>query len=66
MHFLGSILAVTVADKYAPNKKNRFVGICIERNNEGLWSNFTLRNVIDKTGKGDTTITLLLSSIITI
>nr|CDS32722.1 39S ribosomal protein L19 [Hymenolepis microstoma] len=44
-----SILSVTVADKYAPNKKNRFVGICIERSNEGLWSNFTLRNVIDKT-----------------
>ncbi|VUZ54672.1 unnamed protein product [Hymenolepis diminuta] len=47
--YVGSILAVTVADKYAPSKKNRFVGICIERNNEGLWSNFTLRNVIDKT-----------------
>ncbi|VDM33605.1 unnamed protein product [Hydatigera taeniaeformis] len=44
-----SILAATVADKHAPNKKNRFVGICIERNNEGLWSNFTLRNVIDRT-----------------
>ncbi|KAM7541878.1 hypothetical protein Aperf_G00000008866 [Anoplocephala perfoliata] len=47
--YVGSILAVTVADKFSANKKNRFVGICIERNNEGLWSNFTLRNVIDRT-----------------
>ncbi|KAH9280502.1 39S ribosomal protein L19, mitochondrial [Echinococcus granulosus] len=47
--YVGSVLATTVADKHAPNKKNRFVGICIERNNEGLWSNFTLRNVIDQT-----------------
>ncbi|VDD76880.1 unnamed protein product [Mesocestoides corti] len=47
--YVGSILAATVADKFAPNRRNRFVGICIERNNEGLWSNFTLRNVIDRT-----------------
>lgn len=48
--FLGSILAVEVADKFAPNGTHRFVGICIERYNEGLWTTFTLRNVIEKTG----------------
>ncbi len=43
-------MAATIADKHSPDQKNRFVGICIERNNEGLWTNFTLRNVVDKTG----------------
>lgn len=47
--FVGSILAVTVADQFAPNLTNRFVGICIERLNEGLWTKFTLRNVIEQT-----------------
>ncbi|VDP82131.1 unnamed protein product [Echinostoma caproni] len=42
-------MAVQVADKFAPNGSHRFVGLCIERYNEGLWTTFTLRNVIDKT-----------------
>ncbi|TPP64610.1 Large subunit ribosomal protein L19 [Fasciola gigantica] len=47
--YVGSILAVQVADKFAPDGTHRFVGICIERYNEGLWTTFTLRNVVDKT-----------------
>ncbi|XP_048768984.1 39S ribosomal protein L19, mitochondrial-like [Ostrea edulis] len=44
--YVGSILAVTVSDSYSPNKENRFVGICIQRQFAGLQHNFTLRNVI--------------------
>ena len=44
-------MAVTVADEFAPNKQNRFVGICISRRGIGLSANFTLRNVIDNQGK---------------
>lgn len=46
----GSVVAVRTADKFAPNQSHRFLGICIERFNEGLWTKFTLRNVIEKTG----------------
>lgn len=46
----GSVLAVTVADKYAPGKSSRFVGICIDRSGQGLYHNFTLRNVVDDQG----------------
>lgn len=49
--FQGSILAVTVSDLYAPGKVNRFVGICIRRDNYGLRHTFTLRNTIDGLGK---------------
>jgi large subunit ribosomal protein L19 len=48
--YVGSILAVTVSDTQAPGKKNRFVGICIQRSRVGLRANFTLRNVIDGQG----------------
>jgi large subunit ribosomal protein L19 len=48
--YVGSIMAVESADPYAPNKRNRFVGICIRREDYGLRHTFTLRNVIDETG----------------
>jgi len=48
--YVGSVLAVTVSDPNAPGKKNRFVGICIQRHRTGLRANFTLRNVIDGQG----------------
>ncbi|XP_018646407.1 39S ribosomal protein L19, mitochondrial precursor, putative [Schistosoma mansoni] len=44
-----SVVAVRTADKFAPDQSHRFMGICIERFNEGLWTKFTLRNVIEKT-----------------
>ena len=47
----GSIMAVTMADKHAPGKESRFVGICIHRGGSGLRANFTLRNVIDGQGE---------------
>lgn len=49
--YVGSILAVSVSDPYAPNNKtNRFVGICIRRDGYQLRHTFTLRNVIDGQG----------------
>ncbi|KAJ8711651.1 hypothetical protein PYW08_008605 [Mythimna loreyi] len=48
--YVGSILAVTVADPHAQGKTNRFVGICIERKGAGLRAEFTLRNVVDHQG----------------
>jgi len=48
--YVGSVLAVTVSDMHAPGKKNRFVGICIQRSRIGLRANFTLRNIIDGLG----------------
>lgn len=48
--YVGSILAVTVADPHAQGKTNRFVGICIERKGCGLRAEFTLRNVVDHQG----------------
>nr|CAH8873880.1 unnamed protein product [Trichobilharzia regenti] len=47
--YVGSVVAVNTADKFGPNQTHRFLGICIERYNEGLWTKFTLRNVIEKT-----------------
>ncbi|CAH8626913.1 unnamed protein product [Heterobilharzia americana] len=47
--YVGSVVAVKTADKFAPNQTHRFLGICTERYNEGLWTRFTLRNVVDKT-----------------
>ncbi|KAF9813750.1 hypothetical protein SFRURICE_007905 [Spodoptera frugiperda] len=48
--YVGSILAVTIADPHAQGKTNRFVGICIERKGCGLRAEFTLRNVVDHQG----------------
>ena len=48
--YVGSILAVTSSDPYAPNKVNRFVGICIKRDGYGLRHTFQLRNVVDGLG----------------
>ncbi|CAH0677655.1 unnamed protein product [Spodoptera exigua] len=48
--YVGSILAVTIADPHAQGKTNRFVGICIERKGCGLRAEFTLRNVVDNQG----------------
>lgn len=48
--YVGSIMAVTVADKYAPGKTSRFVGLCIHRSEHGLRHKFILRNVIDDQG----------------
>ncbi|XP_056418985.1 39S ribosomal protein L19, mitochondrial [Hyla sarda] len=48
--YVGSILAVTVADPHASKKNNRFVGICIDRSGHGLGATFLLRNVIDGQG----------------
>nr|KAG8534632.1 hypothetical protein GDO81_018963 [Engystomops pustulosus] len=48
--YVGSILAVTMADPHANGKSNRFVGICIDRSGSGLGATFALRNVIDGQG----------------
>ncbi|XP_053314740.1 39S ribosomal protein L19, mitochondrial [Spea bombifrons] len=48
--YVGSILAVTMADPYATGKTNRFVGICIQRSGSGLGATFVLRNVIEGQG----------------
>lgn len=48
--YVGCILAVTVSDPYAPGKVNRFVGICIHRDDYGLRHSFTLRNNVDGLG----------------
>lgn len=48
--YVGSILAVTVSDSAAPGKQNRFVGICTQREGQGLRHQFTLRNVVDHQG----------------
>lgn len=53
-------MAVTVADKSAPGKQRRFVGICIYREGQGLSANFILRNVID--GQGLCILTHFISS----
>lgn len=48
--YVGSIMAVTTSDYFAPDKINRFVGICIDRFGYGLNSQFVLRNVVDHQG----------------
>lgn len=48
--YVGSILAVTMADPNASGKTNRFVGICIQRGGKGLGATFILRNIIDGQG----------------
>ncbi|XP_074541460.1 large ribosomal subunit protein bL19m [Halichoeres trimaculatus] len=48
--YVGSILAVTMADPNASGKSNRFVGICTQRGGNGLGATFILRNIIDGQG----------------
>ncbi|GFT87259.1 39S ribosomal protein L19, mitochondrial [Nephila pilipes] len=48
--YVGSILAATASDPFAPGKENRFVGICIGRTYCGLRATFTLRNIVDQQG----------------
>ncbi|RWS31457.1 39S ribosomal protein L19-like protein [Leptotrombidium deliense] len=48
--YVGSIIAVTVSDPYAPGKISRFLGICIKKTDQGLRHYFTLRNHIDGEG----------------
>ncbi|UYV81852.1 MRPL19 [Cordylochernes scorpioides] len=48
--YVGSILAVTVSDAVQAGKTLRFVGLCILRQETGLRSTFTLRNVVDGQG----------------
>lgn len=48
--YVGSILAVIMADPYANGKSNRFVGICTQRSGKGLGATFVLRNVIEGQG----------------
>lgn len=48
--YVGSIMAVTVSDENAQGKQNRFVGICILRELQGLRANVTLRNVVEHQG----------------
>ena len=42
---------MTSADPYAQNRRNRFVGICIQRERHGLKHQFTLRNIVDGLGE---------------
>jgi len=50
--YVGSIVAVTVADENSPNpnKLSRFVGICIDRGGTGLRAWTIIRNVVDGQG----------------
>lgn len=48
--YVGSILAVSMADPNATGKVNRFVGICIQRGGKGLGATFVLRNIINNQG----------------
>ncbi|XP_059212347.1 39S ribosomal protein L19, mitochondrial [Centropristis striata] len=48
--YVGSILAVTMADPHASGKSNRFVGICIQRRGSLLGATFILRNIINNQG----------------
>uniref|UniRef100_A0A3B5B3L9 Large ribosomal subunit protein bL19m n=1 Tax=Stegastes partitus TaxID=144197 RepID=A0A3B5B3L9_9TELE len=48
--YVGSILAVSMADPNATGKINRFAGICIQRGGSGLGATFVLRNIINNQG----------------
>nr|CAG4645166.1 EOG090X0F2L [Leptodora kindtii] len=48
--YVGSVLSVVIGDVNAPEKTNRFVGICIQRGGTGLNSWFILRNIVDRQG----------------
>lgn len=45
--YVGSLVAVTIADPHAPEGCTRFMGLCTLRLNMGLWTEFTIRNVVD-------------------
>ncbi|KAH7695432.1 Protein MRPL-19, partial [Aphelenchoides avenae] len=45
--YVGSVMAVTISDPNMGNRQNRFVGICVRKNYQGLHHQFTLRNVVD-------------------
>lgn len=47
---MGSYLAVTISDFWSTEKVSKFVGICIAREGQGLYSTFTLRNAIENEG----------------
>ena len=44
-------MSVTVTDPFAPNKINKFMGICIDRGDNGLKHWFILRNHVDGLGE---------------
>ena len=46
----GSILAITIADQFAPGKFMKFVGRCLYRDGFGVGCKFALRNVLDGEG----------------
>ncbi|KAH7670004.1 Protein MRPL-19, partial [Aphelenchoides avenae] len=48
--YVGSVMAVTISDPNMGNRQNRFVGICVRKNYQGLHHQFTLRNVVDGLG----------------
>ncbi|KAI6183388.1 39S ribosomal protein L19, mitochondrial [Aphelenchoides bicaudatus] len=48
--YVGSIVAITISDPNVQNRRNRFLGICVRREREGLHSQCTLRNVINGLG----------------
>ncbi|XP_032877197.1 39S ribosomal protein L19, mitochondrial isoform X1 [Amblyraja radiata] len=48
--YVGSILAVTMAEPGDNSKTNRFVGICTQRSGQGLGATLVLRNIIDGQG----------------
>lgn len=48
--YVGSVLAVYQNNRHAADKKQKFVGICTQRDGYGLRANFVLRNVIDHIG----------------
>lgn len=48
--YVGSVLSVSSFTPHSPTKRNKFVGICIQRKGCGLRATFLLRNVIDNLG----------------
>lgn len=48
--YVGSILKITISDPHSQGKTNSFVGIVVQRENTGLFTNISLRNVIDHQG----------------
>ncbi|OQR79442.1 39S ribosomal protein L19 [Tropilaelaps mercedesae] len=48
--YVGTYMSITVSDKNAPGKKNKFVGICIQRKDVGLRHQVVLRNIVENEG----------------
>jgi len=48
--YVGSIIAVTCADKFAPSRQLRFLGIVTERLDQGLRHRIMVRNAVDGMG----------------